>query len=589
MAIRNDQTARPKGAISRVAGGIRSTQALIRDAGRLSEILGVLYRYGFGEVVERLNLGENTLVRRLAPSAVNQTIDESIAAPERAAAAIEALGPTFIKLGQVLSTRSDLLPEDYLLAFKKLQDDVRTEPTPVMRAELEATYGRPLEEVFAEFDDEPLAAASIAQVYTARLKPEGDDAAPGPAVVLKVRRPDVQKIIERDLSLMNFLARRVDAAIPEAKILDLPGVVREFERSLLAELDFEAEARHIERFQRMFASRPFVKIPDVYKDLSGPNVICMERISGVKITDSTGPQADGSGGHDPRELVERCTDILVTMVLREGFFHGDLHPGNLLVRADGTLCFLDVGLCGRLSPRQRDYLTDLLVAIVQQDYEAVARIFWNMTLHGKDSTADYHTFEADVVENAERWFFGRTMADIEFGKILTDLFNLALRHRTRMPPDYTMTFKAVMTMEGVGKQLQPDLDLLTAAQPYVTKLVARRYQPRRMLETGYAAVRDFAEVLGTVPETTRTVLDDLRAGRTQINVESRQLDAWRRGYAHTQHRQTVGMLAGVAALCGTLALDYGAATPLGVPLLSLGFFVLAGSLGCWYLLIGRRV
>jgi ubiquinone biosynthesis protein len=299
----------------------------------------------------------------------------------------------------------------------------------------------------------------------------------------------------------------------------------------------------------------------------------MEFIDGVKITDIDDERFDVD------QVMDTAFETVLQMIYADGFFHGDLHPGNVLVRDNTTVCFIDVGLCGRLSPRQQDLLTDMLIAVAQQNFDVVARLFWRMAIHGKDSTTDYSVFEADVVECAENWFAGKTMAQIEFGRVISDLIALSLRHRLRLPPDYTMTFKAVITMEGVGKQLRPDLDLLTAARPYAARLLAQRYQPQRLLESGYTAVRDLIEALGSAPELTRAILEDFRAGRSSIHVESRQLDRLRATYARAQQRNTIGLLAGVLALCGTLALDYGAATLLGVPLLSLCFFVLAAALG----------
>jgi ubiquinone biosynthesis protein len=449
-------------------------------------------------------------------------------------------------------------------------------PEEAVRQMVRDELGCEIDEHFTDFEATPLATASIAQVHSARLREDGT------SVVIKVQRPALREQIEADLEIMGFLARALEANFPEARMFSPSGMVAEFEKAILKEIDFHNELDNLERFGRNFAEAEGVHFPMPYPALSGARVLTMERIVGIKIsriTDET---------HDVDAIVERAIDAVLQMVYVDGFFHGDLHPGNVLVRDDGTICFIDFGLCGRLTPRQRDLLTDLLIAVVQQDYEGVARQFWNMTIHGRDSTPDYRTFESDVVAHAEDWFAGKTISQIEFSKVLGDLITLALRHRVRMPPDYTMTFKAIITMEGVGKQLRPDLDLLTAAQPYVGRLIAQRYQPRRILETGYAAVRDLADVLGTVPETTRAVLEDLRAGRTVVNVDSTQLDDWRRTWQHVQHRNTVGLLAGVAALCGTLALDYGGYSILGLPILSTWFYLLAAGLGAWYVVVGRR-
>jgi len=449
-------------------------------------------------------------------------------------------------------------------------------PTGVVREMIRAELGCEVEDLFDDFEAEPLATASIAQVHAARLKEEGT------AVVVKVQRPDLRPQIEADLEIMGFLARALETNFPEARLFSPSGMVAEFEKAILKEIDFTNELDNLERFRRNFADAEGVHFPAPYPALCTARVLTMERIHGVKIS------RIGDDTHDVDAVVRSAIDAVLQMIYVDGFFHGDLHPGNVLVRDDGLLCFIDFGLCGRLTPRQRDLLTDLLIAVVQQDYEGVARQFWNMTVHGRDSTPDFTTFESDVVSCAEAWFSGKTIADIEFSKVLADLISLALRHRVRMPPDYTMTFKAIITMEGVGKQLRPDLDLLTAAQPYAAKLLANRYQPRRIIETGYAAVRDLVDVLGTVPEATRSVLEDLRAGRTVLNLESAQIDDWRRTYQHVQHRNTVGLLAGVSAVCGTLALDYGGYSILGLPILSTWFYSLAAGLGAWYVLIGRR-
>lgn len=554
--------------LRRVYDNVRTGQVVFRDVARLRDILTVLVRHGFGAFVQALKLQERWLPGKLLESA-GTFEDQPI--ERRVLLAVQELGPTFIKLGQMMSTRPDLLPAPLIAELCTLQNAVPPLPAGEVHAVIREELGADPNDLFAEFSTTPLANASIAQVHRARLND-------GRQVVVKVQRPNLKPQIEADLEIMGFLARALEANFPETMLFSPTGMVAEFERAIFKEIDFGIELRHLERFRRNFADNPRVHFPEPYKALSTARVLTMEFIDGVKITDIN--DAD----FDVDQVVDTAVETVLQMIYADGFFHGDLHPGNVFVRDNNTVCFIDVGLCGRLSPRQQDLLTDMLIAVAQQHFDDVARLFWRMAIHDKDSTTDYGVFEADVIECAENWFAGKTMAQIEFGRVIGDLIALSLRHRLRLPPDYTMTFKAVITMEGVGKQLRPDLDLLTAARPYAARLLAQRYQPQRLLENGYTAVRDLIEALGSAPELTRAILEDLRAGRSSINVESQQLERLRATYARSQQRNTVGLLAGVLALCGTLALDYGAATFLGVPFLSLCFFVLSAALGVAYAL-----
>ncbi len=552
--------------LRRVYDNVRAGQVVFRDAARLGDILAVLVRHGFGAFVQALKLQDRWLPGKLLES-TGTFEDKPI--ERRILLAVQELGPTFIKLGQMMSTRPDLLPASLIAELATLQDSVpRLSTADVHQIIREELSGEP-PDLFAEFCDTPLASASIAQVHRARLK-DGRD------VVVKVQRPNLKPQFEADLEIMGFLARALETNFPETMLFSPTGMVAEFERAIFKEIDFGIELRNLERFRRNFADNPRVRFPDPHHALSTARVLTMELIDGVKITEIADERFDVD------VVMETAFEAVLQMIYADGFFHGDLHPGNVLIRDGNIVCFIDVGLCGRLSPRQQDLLTDMLIAVSQQSFEDVARLFWRMAIHGKESTTDYGVFEADVIEHAEGWFAGKTMAQIEFGRVIGDLIALSLRHRLSLPPDYTMTFKAVITMEGVGKQLRPDLDLLTAARPYAASLLAQRYQPQRLLQSGYTAVRDLVEALGSAPELTRSILEDIRAGRALINVESAQLDRLRATYARAQQRNTVGLLAGVFALCGTLALDYGEATFIGVPVLSLCFFALAAALGIAY-------
>ncbi len=558
--------------LRRVYENLRAGHAVLRDANRLGQIAVVLVRHGFGAFVQSLKLQDRWVTNKLfelAPQVKDLPIERRILL------ACQELGPTFIKLGQMLSTRPDVFPPALIQELQTLQDRVPPLALDDVREMIRVELGHTVEELFADFDPQPLATASIAQVHTARLAASGED------VVVKVQRPDLEAQFVVDLEIMAVLARALETNFPETKMFSPSGMVAEFGKAILREIDFELEVENLERFGSNFAGDQRVSFPKPYHEYCSTRVLTMERILGTKISEI-------GGRADVEEIVGAALNAVLQMIFADGFFHGDLHPGNIMVRADGSIAFIDVGLCGQLSPRARDTMTDLLVAVVSSDWEGLARVFWSIAERGEESTADFRRFETDVIESARRWFSGRTAAAIEFSVILRDMVGLALKHRVRMPADYTMTFKAVITMEGVGKQLCPDMDLLTAAAPYVTGVVAARYQPRRLIEGGYAALRDVVDVMRMIPDATRTVLDEMRAGRARITVDTPQLEKLERSYASTQHRTILGVWAGACALGGAFALDRDAHTVLGLPALAALFFALAAGFAWRYVALGKR-
>jgi len=558
--------------LRRVYENLRTGQAVLRDANRLRQIAAVLVRHGFGAFVQALKLQDRWISNKLlelGPAVVDLPLERRILL------ACQELGPTFIKLGQMLSTRPDLFPPALIQELQTLQDRVPALPIEAVREVIRADLEMPVEELFADLDPQPLATASIAQVHTARVLATGED------VVIKVQRPHLEEQIVADLEIMAFLARALETNVPEAAAFSPAGMVAEFEKAILKEIDFTAEVENLERFRANFAGDEQVSFPKPYLELCTRRVLTMERIHGTKISEIAAYHDDVEG------VVRTALKAVLQMIYADGFFHGDLHPGNLMVRADGSVVFIDVGLCGHLSPRERDVMTDLLIAVVASDWEGVARLFWGIAERGRDSTADFKVFEADVSARARRWFSGRTAAAIEVSEILKDLIGLSMKHRVRMPPGYTMTFKAVITMEGVGKQLCPQMDLLAAAGPYVTGIVAARYEPRRLLEGGYAALRDVLDVLRLVPDAARVGLDDLRAGRARLTIEAPQLQALQRRYEATQYRTVLGGWAAVCALCGTLSLGADLAPVFGLPAPAFAFYGLAVGLSVRYVSLSK--
>ncbi len=555
-------------ALQRAYENLRTGEAVVRDVQRLRQILTVLARHGFGALVQRLDRDDRWLLKKIREHRATEL--EHLPMERRLLLAIHDLGPTFVKLGQILSTRADLLPPPLIAELRTLQDAVPPFPTESVRAIIRAELGAEVEDLFAAFEAEPLASASIAQVHRARLKD-------GAEVVVKVQRPDLKQRIEADLEIMGFLARALEANFPDMRLYSPAGIVAAFDEAIRREIDFTNELEHIQRFRSNFRDRPGVHFPEAHKPLCTARVLTMEYIAGTKIT-AIDPERV-----DVERVVRTALDVVLQMIFADGFFHGDLHPGNLLVRDDGVLCFIDFGLCGRLTARQRDRLVDMLIGLVREDFAAVARLYWRIGVHGPDSTRDYEVFESDVVECLERQFAGKTVEEIEVSRFFRDLVGLALKHRVQMPPDYAMTFKAIVTVEGVGKELMPDADLMSAVRPYVTTLIAERYSPRRLLQEAYEALRELSETAQNLPELSRGILEDLHAGRTRVNVDIGQLPELRRAYAAVHKRNTLALLTATSAICGTLALDFTAHTVLGFPAVSFWFYLAAAVLGGWFL------
>jgi ubiquinone biosynthesis protein len=559
--------------LQRAYQNLRTGEAVFRDANRFRQILGVLTRHGFGALVQQLNLDDRWLLKKLLEMRSAEV--ERLPLERRILLAIHDLGATFVKLGQILSTRADLLPPALIAELKTLQNAVPPMAIGDVRGIIRAELGGEVEEFFDDFDEHALASASIAQVHRARIKGTDTD------VVVKVQRANLKPQIEADLEIMGFLARALEASFPEARLYSPAGIVEQFEKAIRKEIDFTHEIEHLERFRRNFAGRTDVHFPAAHAALCTPRVLTMEYIAGTTITRMT------PGQFAVERVVRTGLDVVLQMIFADGFFHGDLHPGNLLVSDDGVLCVIDFGLCGRLTARQRDLLVDMLLALASQDFAAVARVFWRIGVHGPDSTEDHETFEADVVDCLERQFAGKTVEQIEVSSFFRDLVALALKHRIRMPPDYTMTFKAIVTIEGVAKELVPDLDLLAEVRPYVTDLVAERYSPRRLAQNAYEALRELSDSAGSLPATARGILEDLHAGRTRVNVEVARLEELQRTYAAVHRRNMVAVLAATAALCGTLALDYREHALFGLPALSVCFYSVAAVLGAWFLAASR--
>lgn len=540
---------------------LRAVRTTIKDMGRLRQIAAVLIRHGFGHVVEAWNLQDKAILNLLLKARPPE--DERQNVWERVCQATQELGPTFVKLGQILSTRSDLIPQALCDELQTLQDNVAPIPFAEAKAVLEAALDQPIEAVFESIDEAPLASASIAQVHVAHR-------VGGEEVVIKIQRPGIRDTIVSDLHILHFAARQIAATIPEAQAFDPVAIAEEFERAISKELDFSYEANNLERFDRNFADWPTVHIPKVYRDASSVTVLVMERLRGRKITDAM------DQGHDMHAIAQECVRMVFKQVFEDGFFHGDLHPGNLFVLDDGRLGLIDFGLVGRMSQVMKDRMADLLLHLAMRNQEGVARALYEIAIRvGK---VDYAAWEQEVSELMDVHLRDASLAEVDFGAIIKALIEGAIRHNVRIPADYTMFFKALMTVEGIGKIVAPDLDLLAECRPHVERLIAQRYSPERVMRAGVDTLQAFARFARQFPVTAHEFLSNIEDGRLNIGVDFSEMTALE---AQRDKRLNRGVLAGLAAtllVVGTWMRADGGWSIFGVPGLSFVCFVVGGGI-----------
>jgi ubiquinone biosynthesis protein len=537
-----------------------STQALrsvVKDAARARRIAGIVARHGFSQLLQSQpghEASERELARRKligdgeAPSASTK-----LDLATRLVAMLEELGPTFIKFGQILSTRPDLIPDEFVQRLQSLQDHVTAVPADEVRRTVEIALGRPIDALFASFDDEPLASASIAQVHAATLKDGGD-------VVVKVQRPGLRPVIEADLSLLRFLVDQVTGIFPEAETFDLRGMVREFEASLRRELDFDVERQSLERFRRNFRDKPRVHVPAVFPLLSSRHVLTMERIRGRKLTalvDET----------ERKEVARVYLDAAYQMLFKDGFFHGDLHPGNVFVENDGRLGLVDFGMVGRLSRQNRERLVDVLYSLMSEDLENVARLWFSIGRPG--TSVDYPAFEAEVVDVLERHIVGRELDQWDLAAFFRDLAAGAVKHGIRLPADFTMMFKAMVTTEGLARSVAAGINPIEAARPYIEELVRDRYSLERVKQKALVEGVRVVDLLWALPSTLERIVEKVEAGDLRVRLRHERLDDHVARVSQALNRLGLAVLAAAGAVGGGLALDHGPKVALGLTPLAL--------------------
>ncbi len=524
---------------------------------RLIHINFVLVRHGLDEIILATHLFRpfrflyytapwNWLPRKRGPRAV------------RIRHALEELGPIYVKFGQIMSTRQDLLPDDIALELTRLQDDVPPFPGSQARVRIEAALGAPIETLFDEFDETPLASASIAQVHTARLK-DGTD------VVIKVLRPNVREHIERDVNLLYTIASMAERYWKVGRRLRPREVIAEFEKILYDELDLLREAANASQLRRNFADTDLLYVPEVYWDYCHTDVMVMERIYGIQISDVEALRASNI---DLKSLAERGVEIFFTQVFRHNFFHADMHPGNLFVSTEGRYMAVDFGIMGPLNPVDQRYLAENFLAFFNRDYRRVAELHVESQWVPEGTRVD--EFESAIRTVCEP-IFEKPLKEISFGNVLLRLFQTARRFDMEVQPQLVLLQKTLLNIEGLGRQLYPELDLWKTAKPFLERTLSEQLGTRSLLRNLKDSVPSWSKILPELPALAHDFLEQASTGKLQIEWTSAELKRLR-SEVHRANRRTVSAVIGtglVLAAAIIYGLDgYAPLMVLGAPLLT---------------------
>ena len=542
----------------------------IRSIRRYRNILGILIKYGFGHVVEQLNINYYLeLGRRIVTFGGAPREIERLSQPIRLRLAMEELGPTFVKLGQLLSTRPDVIPKEYIEEFRKLQDEVPSFSFEEAGAQIQRELGYPAEVFFAELSPVPIAAASIAQVHRGRLKS-------GEAVVVKIRRPGIKKVIETDLDILAGLAYLIERHIPASEIYDPNGIVKEFRRTIQREMDFAREGHTIDRFAANFAGDPAVHVPKVYWEQTGETVLTMEFVDGIKISEFA--RLTEAGG-DLKVIARNGADAFLKQVLVHGFFHGDPHPGNLFILPGNTICMLDYGMVGRLGENLKFQLVDLLVAVLQRDADSViSQLLYSGELMDE---ANIRHLRRDLNEFIDD-YYEVPLQEIKVGRLLTEFVEILTRYRIKFPSDLMLLAKALVTIEGVGRQLDPDFDMISHLRPFMEKLLHERVAPGSLTRELLRTTKAYGSLMKNLPRDLKEFINRVNRNKFKIDLEHRGLEKLITDLDKSSNRISFSLLISALIVGSSIIMqtDKGPML-LGFPALGFLGYSIAGVLGLW--------
>lgn len=543
-----------------------------RHLNRYRKILTILFKYGFGNLVDILKIDQYLEIGLQFVSRTRRERVEKLTNAERVRMVFEELGPTFIKFGQILSTRPDLIPVDILTELEKLQDEVPPFPYAEVETIIKDEFGKPIAEIFNNFEEVPIASASIGQVHKAELKD-------GEVVAVKVQRPSLQQIIEIDLEIMLHLSSLVEKNIEEISYYRPVKIVEEFTRTLEKELDYTIEASNIERIHEKFFKEEIFYIPKVYNSLTTEKVITMEFIDGIKVSDVDKLDAEGLSR---KKITKRGADFVLRQVFENGFFHADPHPGNIFILPNNVICLIDFGMVGSVDRYTREKFIELIIAIVSKEPKKAMQVL--LALTDTDTDPDLRLLERDVSD-----FMGvhlyRSLKDINVSKLSQDVLEMVSRHKLRIRPDIFLMMKVFTAIEGVARQLDPDFDMIRFAKPFVRKAILLKYSPKRIASDAFDSATEFAHFFKEFPKEVLEILQLVKKEKIPVHFELNSMEKMLS--THDQISNRISFAIVIAALIVGSALIVMSNTPplfYGISLIGIVGFLAAAILGFWLLI-----
>jgi ubiquinone biosynthesis protein len=492
-----------------------------------------------------------------------------LTAAERMRLVLEQLGPTFIKLGQILSTRPDVIPRSFVLEFEKLQDNVPSFSFDDVQIQITSELGGPVDQFFAEIDPVPLAAASIAQVHRARLR-TGED------VVIKVRRPGIVDIVESDISALMALAGLAERHVSGSELYDPVGIVREFARTIRREMDFSREGHTIEKFRDNFVKTPWMYFPRVYWEQSSRAILTMEYVAGVKVSDR---ERLLDHGFDTKLIARRGADSFLEMVINHGFFHADLHPGNVLILPGNVICLLDYGIVGRLDEELKTFLADLLSAVVSRDMDEVVSIL--LVAGDISDNLDSRALKRDLFNFIDSCY-EIPLKEIEVGHLLMEFIEVITHHNIRISPDLMLLIKSLVLIEGMGRSLDPAFDMVEHLKPFIAKELHQKFSPRRVTHDINKIFSSYLSLARNIPRDLKEIINRINRNKFKIDLEHRGLDKFTADFDRSINRLSISMIL-AAMIIGSSIIMHTDKGPkiMDFPVLAFMGYTVAGLVGLW--------